>query len=182
MNSYLLKWTMFISSYLPLYILLVLINVPNIFKDQKITIMIWSFLSVVIALIIISIATLLFIVKKKTNTEVPVLTYEKTDDNIISYIMTYLIPVLSIDLSNIWNVIANLLLFLIIGIIYVRNDLVYLNPLLSLLGFYVYRSERGSYIITKVTLETIKELRNENKMIGSYKLTEGVFLYKKLKK
>ncbi|MBA3926113.1 hypothetical protein [Listeria rustica] len=176
------KWMMFISSYLPLYFLITIINIPKIIDlKDNFSIITVGFLGTIGVLFIISVGALLYIFVKKPERTVMISSYEKLDDNLISYIMTYLIPLLSIDLDNVWNMIANLFLFLMIGLIYTKYDLIYLNPFLSLAGFYVYRTKSDKYVITRVKLTVLEIMKEKEIEIGSFRLANDVFVYKKIK-
>ena len=56
----------------------------------------------------------------------------------MSYIVTYLIPFLDLDLKSGSDVGALLVLLAVIGILYVNSNLIYINPILNLVGFHVY--------------------------------------------
>lgn len=177
-----LKWLLFISSYLPLYILITILNIPQLISLRfKFSIQIFSFLVVIVILTLISIIVLLFIIFKQPNRKTPIGKYEKLDDSLISYIMTYLVPLLSIDVNSFWNMSANLILFLMIGLIYTKNDLVYLNPLLSIVGFYVYKTNSNIFIITKIRLTSLEVLKAKNIELGAFRLANDVFIYKRIK-
>lgn len=175
------KWLMFISSYLPLYVLVIIINFPQITTLRFITspVSTYLFLLIILFFMLISIVVLFYILFKKTNRTTPVGYYKKLDDNLISYIMTYLIPLLSIDIYNIYSITVNIILFLMIGLIYTKNDLVYLNPLFSLVGFYVYKTDADIYIITKMKITQLDNMREKGIEVGSLRLANDVHLYKK---
>ncbi|HBQ26076.1 MAG TPA: hypothetical protein DD791_06755 [Syntrophomonas sp.] len=59
----------------------------------------------------------------------------------LTFLTTYIIPLICIDLSNIRYVIVLAILLLLIGFIFIRMDLYYGNPTLALLGYRLYRVE-----------------------------------------
>ena len=72
----------------------------------------------------------------------------------LSYIMSYIIPLIS-NLESKRILIINLLLFIIIAIIYIKNNLVYLNISLMVLGYSIYRNNSNEILISKNTIEDI---------------------------
>lgn len=66
--------------------------------------------------------------------------YELVGENLVSYVMTYIVPLTTLSIkSNLSNVIANIILFIVIMILYVRLNLTYLNPVLIFFGFSIYK-------------------------------------------
>lgn len=57
----------------------------------------------------------------------------------ITFLVTYIIPLLSFDVSNLRYLIVLSLLLLIIGAIYIKTNLFYANPTLALLGYHIYK-------------------------------------------
>lgn len=178
------KLVLFISSYLPLYPLLIYKEwdkiVENVVKgtvildrDKKLFIVLLLFL---FAISIIGILRFLF---TKSNKKLFIEeNLHSSGDNVISYIMSYLVPMLSIDVNDHRSLVINLSLFIVIGVLYVRNDLVYLNPVLSLLGYRFYTSDSGVIILTRFSLGKLDSLRaNGNKVYGR-KLAKNLYLYK----
>lgn len=135
----------FISSYLPLYILLM---INNFNKDKNIAY--WIAFGTLIILVIISVIVLLCYLRGKGN-RIDLASDEQIDklksDSMINYLMAYIVPLATINNDNfVGSVITNLILFILIGIIYVKMNLVYLNPVLVLLGYVPYTSTRTGNI------------------------------------
>lgn len=59
----------------------------------------------------------------------------------LTFLTTYIIPLICIDLSNLRYVIVLVVLLFIIGYIFVRMDLYYGNPTLALMGYRLYRAK-----------------------------------------
>lgn len=140
----------------------------------------WIFFVVIISLSLVSFCTIHRFVISKSNRQFSVTgKYEKTGDSIISYIFTYLVPLLSMDINNGNSIIINLLLFILIGVLYVAQDLIYLNPILALLGFNFYINDE-KIIITKFSLEKLKEFEeNENKVKGN-RLGSQIYVFREV--
>lgn len=74
----------------------------------------------------------------------------------LTFLTTYIIPLICIDLTKVRYVLVLIVLLLIIGSIFVRMDLYYGNPTLALMGYRLYRAEiegidspEGIILITK---------------------------------
>lgn len=85
--------------------------------------------------------TLAFLVtaRQKTPGDYRLLEVENRDPDVAAYAATYLLPFLTV-FSGSWQDIASLAGFIaILGVIYVRSRLIYVNPVLTLLGFRLWR-------------------------------------------
>lgn len=161
------KTTLFVSSYIPLFLFLI-INSLDFCNNKSIYSQLGQLkiLIPILMLIILSIILLRLVCKPKYTSKFEIKSeyynsIEKTGENVISYLMTYIVPLMSsiqngkLDFNNL---IINIFLFIIIGIVYVKQDLVYLNPLLSCLTFNVFKTkEENHYIITRLSFNKIKE-------------------------
>ena len=81
-------------------------------------------------------------------TEIP---FEVTKTESINYehltfLATYIISLISFDFENMRQMMVLGLLLIVMGVIYIKTDLFYANPSLSLLGFHIYRVD-GSFKI-----------------------------------
>ncbi|XRJ96606.1 hypothetical protein ACPBEI_09450 [Latilactobacillus sakei] len=143
-----IKMLMFISSYLPLYFFLVIVKLDHISslittKNKKVEIN-WLYLMLFISLIILIIISLfvsiIMVSGKGSSHSIMAHHVEPSRDTIISYIATYIIPMTSLANADVtsYMIIANIGLFMLIGLLYVRLNLVYLNPVLALLGYIPY--------------------------------------------
>ncbi len=57
----------------------------------------------------------------------------------LEYFAVYVLPFLGINIQS-WNTaLALLLLFIIIGIMYVKSDSIFMNPLFTLIGLNIFR-------------------------------------------
>lgn len=110
----------FISSYLPLYILLM---INNFNKDKNIAY--WVAFVILLILVIISVFVLYCYLRGKGN-KIDLTTDEQIDklksDSMINYLMAYIVPLATINSDDfIGSVITNSILFILIGIIYVST-------------------------------------------------------------
>ncbi|PTG41009.1 hypothetical protein BUY20_12870, partial [Staphylococcus cohnii] len=78
------------------------------------------------------------------------------DNEILSYFITYIIPLLSLEVNNIYSIINNLFLFALIGVIQIKNNNLYNNVILIILGYSVFKDEKNMIIISKKKLGYIE--------------------------
>lgn len=183
------KVNMFLISFQPLFIILVIKFIIELFyiytKKYKFNLVCFSklifeniWLCILIYLAITPLFALIIVNmnkdfkgKERANKFVPI------GENIVSYVMTYIVPLTTLSIqSDLSDIIGNVILFFIIMILYIRLDLTYLNPVLILLGYNIYKiyiihldgtnfkdSEGKSkdvikYIITKKNIDEFNDL------------------------
>ncbi len=90
-------------------------------------------------------------------------TYENVSGDVMSFVASYFIPLVSFNLSATWqHVVVLFLLFILIGVIYVQADIYYCNPTLMVLGFRVYKvigkhNKNRSFTQTVITWGTLSD-------------------------
>ena len=147
---------MFISSYFPLYILLLISQGNDILQTPN-----WYFVGFIAALLIISLLSIIFL------KNAPIGNYCKPIN-----VFTYIIPLLGFSFNNFYSVVVNIVLFFMIWFLYIKLDLIFINPLWSLVGYISYEFNEG-YIITNIRYEDI--IRTNKPLKGCY-LTNRIFL------
>lgn len=175
---------LFISSYFPLYIFIGIIKYESLlsaFFGEK------NFLSqvlffILLVLVIISILVAIVIKWRNINSNQRIITHVERDSNsIISYIFTYIIPIMSafndtsISNSFLW---VNLLLFLMVWYLYIKLSVLYLNPLLAAIGYIPYRINDG-IILTDITYNELLEFKQLGIGIQGESIVSGIFLAKR---
>jgi hypothetical protein len=170
------RYMLFLSSYLPLFIILFLMNITNLILCITI-----------LALMTITILTLKWYLDKplKTSPNYPI-NLERINNRsseALNYIVTYIVPFISFNSNifdgkgdlNIPTVFAFLLLFLVIGNLYMNNNLYYINPTLSLLyDINVAKDINGRSLI--IVSEKGKDVPL-NSTIFTNKLSPGAVMY-----
>lgn len=147
----------YICNYIPLFVLIFLNelrkakdnneNICAIIQDFKYT---W-FLLIILSVLSVLFLTYVWIKNAQSSDEIPGdLKIINTD--ILNYFVTYLIPLLSLDLSNFYSVIINLLIFVIIGIFHTKSDMLHYNILLVILGYNIYSNDKNKIFISKLSL------------------------------
>lgn len=151
------KIILFISSYIPLYILMVLKNLLERCTDKgRFLNLEYKLKNIVLfdeindwAIVIISVLTvfsLIYLKKKIGNTYGEVYykihkVSDETSNNYFNYISVYLLSCLGLSLNNIVDVFIFVFLMILVGYIYIANDMIYLNPTLNMMKYNVYSVE-----------------------------------------
>ncbi|MBL3647443.1 hypothetical protein [Bacillus sp. RHFS10] len=143
------RYMLFLSSYLPLFIILFLMNINNLL----LCLFIWLIVTVTLLTLKMYLDKPL---KATPNFPIKLDKVNSKGSEALNYIVTYIIPFISFN-SNITNsdgdfniptIFAFLVLFLVIGYLYMHNNLYHINPILSL--FYdinIVKDENGENLI-----------------------------------
>lgn len=162
------KWLMYISSYLLLYILLIIKSVglyPVKGKSylnhviDKINENI-LFIGIMLLLIITSIIWIIYISKMQPNIRKKGKMNGNCTLEMIGYIIPYAVSMITIDIDR-FGIVINVGLFIIIGIALVYSEKLYLNPTLLLFRYKVYKFD-SSYLISRSKAEEIKLILTED--------------------
>lgn len=161
-NYKVMKIKMFVSSYFPLYVILLLLSYDNFtsrtkieelikFKDKSTSI----YLIIIILLILASLWTVIDLKTTKGNENIILKDFEKMEEAMMVYFMTYVVPLLADDFLTVDTLIINISLFLLIGFMYIRSNLIYLNPLWLIFGYSIYKSNDNFIIISNLSYDEL---------------------------
>ena len=101
----------------------------------------------------------------------------------LTFLLTYVIPLVSFDYNNKRCLIVLAILLIAIGVICVKTDLFYANPSLALVGFHVYKvdgnfknnQKRNGIIVIALSKLSV------NDKVSYIKLDDRIFYAKKVK-
>ncbi|MBZ5985974.1 hypothetical protein [Leuconostoc gelidum] len=160
-NNFIVQASMFICSYFPLYVLLLVSNYTYIFqlqKNQKINLSYWVIVGILILFILISFGVTYICLNSKPNERnLKVTSVARPADTIISYVATYILPMTTIEFGkNFPNLLMNVLFFCFIGILYTKLGLIYMNPLFVFFNYKPYDA-RGKIIFSDMPYEKISQ-------------------------
>ncbi|MDU9377094.1 hypothetical protein McpSp1_17400 [Methanocorpusculaceae archaeon Sp1] len=124
------KIGMYLSAYLPLFLLLMVLNEFQIFTILLFTI---SLVGVVLW------GVMLYLRKQETSENFTVGSVENISKDVVAYIIPYFISLLNYDLTKWKDLFVLLFLLVLLLIIYIRGNLLYVNPILLVLGYHIYR-------------------------------------------
>jgi len=157
------KILMFLSSYTPLFLILLLKAISHIWekfpghaqhKTEFISLDIIPVIVIATIILIIIVPNLIleFIIKDTKSSINPkdlhIHSVQKTNPIYMEYLIPYIIPFLSFNYSNFFDMISLLILLLTICIIYINSDLLYVNINFSIRGynrFKVYNKNQDEY-------------------------------------
>lgn len=147
------KMMLFLSSYSLLFVALT-------FKYK-----LGSFTWIFIVLAVLGGIATIKITKTKINPDNrEVINIVSKNDQVLSYLVSYLLPFIGFDLTQSNEFVALIIIFLTIGVLYIKADLIYINPLLLLFGFNIYEAQfiNGSkrILISRKNVNEIKLLKN----------------------
>lgn len=148
---------LFISSYVPLYVLLIIKNILERSTEKGNFVFSWHKLKTahyfdevndyaICILLIMSVISIVYL-KKITQKKGGVHNYEiisvenQTGNIYFNYISMYLLSCLGLTLNSIVDVFVLFFLMVLIGYIYISNHMTYMNPVLQLFGFKIYEGE-----------------------------------------
>lgn len=145
------------------------------------------------ALMIISIILLVIILKDSAKSTKYIKYYDlkRNSEKVNEYILVYILPFITVNTNDYKELTIFLLMFIIIGIVAVINDMVYVNPILYVMGykFYLFKesmeSDEESILITNYASIDLKRTYSDDKgniTIRSTELADSVYLVKKKSK
>ena len=169
MLSWPTKLLLFISSYLPLWIVFVIVDGSRLGC--------WIILP--IGGIVAGSAGLWFLgwyAKVVAPTPLVVEEAYRIDADNVTYILTYIFPFVGAALPNQTTAIGLGIIFVVVALVYVGADMIYVNPVLTLLGWRVYRvvSKKGNEHIVMTKDKTIKK----DDSLPAVPLAEGLWRVK----
>lgn len=173
------KFMLFISSYIPLYVLLILKNILERITDGgKFDNVIdkmhnmklfdevndWAICILLLTTIISSVYLKMVIKKSGGNKKYKIVDVSDETGNIyFTYISIYLLSCMGLTLNSIVDCFVFLFVMLVMGYIYISNNMMYMNPVINLMGYKVYdcvlesintndKEMKGIVVVQKKTL------------------------------
>lgn len=171
------KIFLYLSSYIPIifiiiikdFIILLMAGIKN--NDYSLLLN-WNLIGVFIVLLvtIIIFTVSIFGNRKLTIDRVKIINIRnKTNDYYAQYFSMFILSLLGFSLLNLVDIIVFVLILLVLGIVYIKNGLFYINPTLNLLNNYIYvvdYESNGEIIRDKIVL--YKKKLNNNSIIDLY--------------
>lgn len=195
------KWILYLSSYIPLYIIFIISDFFDIYENYELLkvdgqynfkclislskvniILIILFISITL----ISLILLMTIIKVIGRSSEHINLYEikKNNKSINEHILVYILPFITVQTNDYKELTIFMLVFVLIGILAVKNDLVYINPILYIMKFNIYLFKENNneledaILISKYTIVEIKNIymNNSSEMVArASKLADGVY-------
>lgn len=140
--GYLIRVLLFCSSYIPLVI---------IFSIRSYHDNIFFIPGLVIASLLFLILLLVILISRKLAPMPLNLTkVEYKSSDLLTYMFSYVFPFLNIDFSSRIDILCIGVFFVMLALVYVNSNLIYINPMLSVMGFRLYQvtdSNDNTYVL-----------------------------------
>lgn len=127
----LFAFALFLSSYAPAFLILA------VRAFDRSSVLCWTFLGLGVGSGLLFLA-FIKVARKGAPFKADIVEVEPRDSDIAAYVATYLLPFLLVFDVSAQDVIALGLFLFFIGLLWVSSGLVYLNPLLTLVGYHIY--------------------------------------------
>lgn len=168
-----MKWSMYVMSYLPLYILILLQNMTDFgnmikrisrfkysFQDNLLEFFVFVF---IIILVFWALFTWKHIYSNKVSRNTKIGKYEDAGEGTLNYLATFIVPLISLKINDGNTMIANLFLFILLGRLYTMGDLLYLNPVFTIFGFHILRDrDTKKIMLSKYSISQLHEAGQSN--------------------
>lgn len=194
------KFIFFITSYTPMWIIF-LLKIYFTEKDTNTKIFFYEFISIcnaninikqgiiifLVILIFFSIYKLLNILNPKDckSSPIKIISIKNISiDYLTNYFSLYLFPFFTLEITNILTIVILIIILLLSSYLYVRNNILYINPILNLLGYSIYdvEIEVNSFSekkTTRVSLITKREKYEIPEEISTlYKFEDNIYFEK----
>ena len=133
---------LYLSAFVPMYVLILIkqtieMLIGNI-KTNWLNILVVMFLIVVIVLGFIGVHKELHRENKECQEVILLSKQNTTDQHFLGYFSLFVLFSITFDLSKVSMLVVFVLILIMIGIVYVKNKLFYINPFLNILGYDFY--------------------------------------------
>ena len=136
------KVILYISAFVPMYLLFLLnLIIELINKNLTLNITNTVVLISLAVLTLIGFVGLMWVVSSKSDTRKKITIIRKTnltDQHFLNYFSLFVLLALAFDLSKICFVCVFVAILIFIGVVYIKNNIYYVNPLLNILGYSFY--------------------------------------------
>ena len=134
---------LFLSAFIPMYFLIWVKLVMELINDNLhfnvLNSIVFVSLIVVIVLGLLGLKLEIFNQKEKSQKIIIMEWNNITDRHFLGYFSLFVLFAITFDLSKVSMVVVFVLILCMIGVVYVKNKLFYINPFLNILGFNFYK-------------------------------------------
>ncbi len=134
---------LFLSAFIPMYFLIWVKLVMELINDNLhfnvLNSIVFVSLIVVIVLGLLGLKLEIFNQKEKSQKVIIMEWNNITDRHFLGYFSLFVLFAITFDLSKVSMVVVFVLILCMIGVVYVKNKLFYINPFLNILGFNFYK-------------------------------------------
>lgn len=142
MKTIIQKTFLYISSFIPLYFLIIVKEIIEILNGNlSFNITNSVMLTLNLLLIIIGVIGVTILYKKSYQKTEIVKIRNITREDFLPYFPLFVLFALAFELEYISMAVVYLLILIMLGVVYVKNDMYYINPFLNIVGFKTYEVE-----------------------------------------
>ena len=174
MNA-LFKTFMFSSSYIPVLFMIFLnemeaLNYKSFVKVFEMNTIFWI-VSLIVSILSTGAMWLWLRTMKKDALESSKLykmeNLKSYENEVLTYFVTFIIPIQTLKVNSYPSILMNIILISIVGIYFIKNNMLHFNPLLIILGYHIYSDDDENIIITRKDKYTIKNDNLEADQVGT---------------
>jgi hypothetical protein len=189
-GNFISRFILFLFAYVPIYFILALksFNENVLYTNNRFN----SFYHIIknnrtsISLILLVIILMLFFyiyskisLKAQGNPKFEIKEISTQNKEYITYLGTYILPFIALETKTLYDIAAYIVLFITMGLIYVRTNLIYTNPMLLFFGYDLFEIIDNNN--NKLVCISKEHFKNGDKPIG-IKLGENTYIISKWKK
>lgn len=136
------KIVLFISAFVPMFVVFLVTLVLEIINNNlrfNITNTI-VFITLILLILVGTIGLIILIkYKKEKSTHITIVSKKNiTDQHFLNYFSLFVLLALTFDLSKICYIVSLVVILVFIAVVYIKNNIFYVNPLLNILGYSFY--------------------------------------------
>jgi hypothetical protein len=128
---------LFLSSYAPLFLIIAMRG----WRDNR---HLAAGMGIVALLSVIVLFAFLRTAQTLSADKISVASVISRDGDVMSYIVTYLLPFLAVKLNDPTDVVSLGVVLFVIGLLYVNSNMIHTNPVLNIAGYHIFEIEDGN--------------------------------------
>lgn len=162
MPSVLARAVLFLSGYLPLFLIFTIQSFP---KYRY-----WALAPLGIGgLAAMGLLTFMRWVQTSEARPIEIQSVQRKDSEVIAYIFAYVFPFLGFDIQDASNALGLAVFFLVLMVLNVSSNMIHINPVLSLLGYHLYEvtlAEGDAHTLITGRSRLVRGTRLESVLVG----------------
>ncbi len=158
------KLSIYISAYIPIFMMIFLANLKS-FSSKNISILwnknpvLWWIFIVISILSLTPLLWWLYMLNRSYQTnskeKIEINGADLKDADILNFFVTFIVPILSLDPTSLPSIVMNFFLLLIEAIYVINNNTIYNNILLILMGYHIYTFSDDNVVITRIPKDEV---------------------------
>lgn len=155
-NSLIRLWVkicLFLVSYLPLFIMMIILNYDNPFILYSV--------SAIVAVSFVGLMITFYVLNRISGEYKQAKDITPASKVNFQYFIAYVIPFIAIDMDSTRQLVAYGVLFVFIGILYIKTELLYVNPTLTMLGYHLFKVTTDNESIMLISRNNHKKVLND---------------------